>query len=97
MTREDVARLIRTLAVEIDDAESHRLKGVLQAAVEQITLDPANLYYRIATNRTLDMTFPRGKDVISSNRSQVHGYRRPPASTTWRNRIVAGLTLHNNR
>lgn len=59
MTREDVVRLVRALAVEIDDAERHRLKGVLQATVEQITLDPANLHcrihYRIATDRTLDM------------------------------------------
>ncbi len=69
MTREDVARLVRTLAVEIDDAERHRLKGVLQATVEQITLDPANLHCRVhyttgSPRRTLDMASPRGFEPL---------------------------------
>jgi hypothetical protein len=57
VARDEVAQLVRTLAVEIDEAERPRLKEVLQAAVEQITLDPANVHcriqYRIAAGRTL--------------------------------------------
>ncbi len=68
VTRDEVAKLVRTLAVEIDEAERPRLKGVLQAAVEQITLDPGNLHcrihYRIAAGRTLDMASPRGFEPL---------------------------------
>ncbi len=68
MNREDVVQLVRTLAVEIGEAERPRLKGVLQAAVEQITLDPGNLHcrihYRIAAGRTLDMASPRGFEPL---------------------------------
>lgn len=52
--------------MEISDAERPRLKGVLQAAVEEITLDPHSLdcriHYRIAADRTLEMASPRGGD-----------------------------------
>jgi site-specific DNA recombinase len=68
VTRDEVAKLVRTLAVEIDEAERPRLKGVLQAAVEQIMLDPGNLHcrihYRIAAGRTLDMASPRGFEPL---------------------------------
>ena len=68
-TRGEVAQLVRTLAVEIDEAERPRLKGVLQAAVEQIMLDPSNLHcriqYRIAAGRTLDMASPTGFEPVS--------------------------------
>ena len=69
VTRDEVAQLVRTLSVEIGEAERPRLKGVLQAAVEQITLDPANLHcrihYRIAAGRTLEMASPTGFEPVS--------------------------------
>ena len=68
VTRDEVAQLVRTLVVEIDEAERTRLKGVLQAAVEQIMLDPASLdcriHYRIVADRTLDMASPRGFEPL---------------------------------
>ncbi len=68
VTRDEVAQLVRNLAVEIDDAERPRLKGVLQAAVEQVMLDPASLecriHYRIAAGRTLDMASPTGFEPV---------------------------------
>ena len=68
VTRDEVAQLVRTLVVEIDEAERTRLKGVLQAAVEQIMLDPDSLdcriHYRIVADRTLDMASPRGGHLI---------------------------------
>ncbi len=69
VTRNDVAQLVHNLAVEIDDAERPRLKGVLQAAVDQVMLDPTSLdcriHYRIAAGRTPDMASPTGLELYA--------------------------------
>lgn len=88
--RNEVAQLVRTLTVEIDEAERPRLKGVLQAAIEQITLDPANLHcrihYRIATGRTLEMASPTGPERYAGC-----------CTTSIRSAPAPGFELHTGR
>lgn len=64
VTREQIAERVQELAEEVADADQSRLKGILQAAIERIVLDPQSLecrvHYRIPLERTLSMASPRG-------------------------------------
>lgn len=96
VTREQLRELVRTVAVEIDETERSRLKGVLQAAVEQIMLDPGSLNcrirYRIVAGRTLDMASPTGllrTSMCSALRAALRAFNLAPGKIVEPCRLVS--------
>lgn len=66
ITRPQLQELIAGLLEELRETERPRLKGVIQAIVREIVLDPAEMtlqiHYRLAMPDTLEMASPRGRD-----------------------------------
>lgn len=69
ISRQEVKDLVSGLAEELEASERPRLKGVLQAAIEQVVLDPKTLdcriHYRITVADTVEMASPTGFEPVS--------------------------------
>ncbi|MCU7845341.1 MAG: recombinase family protein [Candidatus Thiodiazotropha sp. (ex Monitilora ramsayi)] len=68
ITRDDIKRLVSNLIEDLQDIEKPKLKGVFQAMVDHISLDPERLEftvnYRLPIIDSLSMASPRGVEPL---------------------------------